>query len=488
MSGARTISQIAGEHGLNRNSTKDPFAAQEKAVTDQVSKQLEESQSRQLESASSRGFGRSSFTEGAFAREREGVFGALGTEFARARNDESLRERGFERDIISNQLGADITSRQQTEAGTQQRLTLADQLAGESGFIGQRGEENRLTQDSSLQGQSGLLAQQQEFATQENQFGRQFSQQETQLQREFQAEFQKSGFQQQTTLVDQQRQDQFNQQALDLVLSGNISQDNVQEQIGNLLGVGAVLTNDDEATLQRMSAAAGLSVEDYTRLRSAIGTAQGETILGTHKGEITKTNEAGEELFLIGDNKTYDRLGVARGTELTPAEITDLQNEHGTFGTRPSTTTGDVSNISNFIQDPGAAAAFQMEMAKMQAKFKVKSAKENAKKVLCTELYTQGRLPFHIYIADHNHASKIDPYVVSGYHYWAKPLVKIMQRYELVTHILAPFITAWAYQMAYREDVVEKPNGLGRFLELVGMPLCKVIGKITNKELSYGRN
>ena len=51
----RTISQIAGEFGLSRNSTADPFAKSEQATLDIISQQLSEFRSQAVESQSASG-------------------------------------------------------------------------------------------------------------------------------------------------------------------------------------------------------------------------------------------------------------------------------------------------------------------------------------------------------------------------------------------------------------------------------------------------
>jgi len=186
----RTISQIAGEFGLSRGASADPFSQQETAVLGNVQRSLDDIRSQQLESSSARGFGRSSFTEGAFARQTADVVGQVGQQFAQGRTQEALRESDFERGIISQEIGADRASRALTETtaaeqrligsraeaetgligargdveerltgvrGAQERLTLADQIAGESGLIGARGEQTRQTQEAQIAGESSLI-------------------------------------------------------------------------------------------------------------------------------------------------------------------------------------------------------------------------------------------------------------------------------------------------------------------------------------------
>ena len=69
---------------------------------------------------------------------------------------------------------------------------------------------------------------------------------------------------------------------LELALSGNISPEDAQRELAYYLGPEAELTTNDERDLQRIAASAGLSVDDYTKIRNAIGTEQGKFIFGSH--------------------------------------------------------------------------------------------------------------------------------------------------------------------------------------------------------------
>lgn len=544
--GNRTISQIAGEFGLTRNATKDPFASQEKAVTEQIKRQLAEQQSRQLESASARGLGRSTFTEALLAQQSGDVLGRVGSEFAKARTQEALRENDFQRDIIRDQLGADIENRLIGDRGEQDRLTLTQQLLGGTKQIQERGNQDRQTLAQQIAGQERLaeLSGNKDFQLQqerlnsaeriaelnrEGQFGLQEGriaseerlaelgrEQQLQLQRErldregdligargeqerqniqlqgdYQQALQEMQLEFKGNQADIERQEFKNQQALDLALSGNLSPEDVKSQIGSILGEGAVLTPNEEIQLQRIASASGLSVEDYTRLRSAIGTAQAKNMFGTTVGKVQEKNENGEELYKMPSDKDLRGLKdympntikekFKDRSKFTLAEVQEIESAIGNKENFiPSEVTGEISNLSNYIQDPEAMRNFQLELARIEADAQKQVAKEQSKsgKVLCSELYRQGKLPKHIYEADQRHARKINPFTVLGYHLWAKPLVKVMKKSTILTTALKPFIKAWAYHMAYKEKVVKKDNKLGLVLEKTGMPICYCLGRL----------
>jgi hypothetical protein len=156
----RTISQIAGEFGLARGAASDPFAQQETAVLSNVQRTLEDIRSNAEETASAKGFGRSSFTEGVIQRKEADVFGQVGAQFAQARTADALAEKQFERGIISEELGADRSSRALTESVFAEKELIGARATSETGLIGARGAEQRTTLADQIAGQASLSTQQ----------------------------------------------------------------------------------------------------------------------------------------------------------------------------------------------------------------------------------------------------------------------------------------------------------------------------------------
>lgn len=98
-------------------------------------------------------------------------------------------------------------------------------------------------------------------------------------------------------------------------------------------------------------------------------------------------------------------------------------------------------------------------------------------KVICTELFRQGLLPFSILEGDILHAKKyIDNITMEGYHLWAKPIAYLMSKNSIITAIICPFATAWAKEMAYRVGMYEESNKLGSFLIKFLKPVCTFLG------------
>ena len=99
------------------------------------------------------------------------------------------------------------------------------------------------------------------------------------------------------------------------------------------------------------------------------------------------------------------------------------------------------------------------------------------KKVICTELYRRGDMPFTIYEADTRYHQTVGGDVISGYHMWGKPLAGLMRRKEWVYSIVRPFALCWAEHTAYKMGAVGIPNRRGQVLAWIGESLCYVIGK-----------
>jgi len=102
--------------------------------------------------------------------------------------------------------------------------------------------------------------------------------------------------------------------------------------------------------------------------------------------------------------------------------------------------------------------------------------------VICTELYHQDLLPLDVYMADQRYGLRLerdDPYVIVGYHFWAKPVVRLMQRSKVFTHVLNKTLAEpWAKEMVVKEG----GNGIGtvrgKILFALGLPVCRGIGRM----------
>ena len=102
--------------------------------------------------------------------------------------------------------------------------------------------------------------------------------------------------------------------------------------------------------------------------------------------------------------------------------------------------------------------------------------------VLCSELVRQGGLDAKIVDEEWAYIQKIithEEYM--GYRVIADPLVKIMQKSKTFTWIIAPFIRAFAYEMASRVNKDIKGSVLGKAILSLGLPLCRICSPVVKK-------
>lgn len=108
-------------------------------------------------------------------------------------------------------------------------------------------------------------------------------------------------------------------------------------------------------------------------------------------------------------------------------------------------------------------------------------------RVICTELYRQGKLGFSWYSADLRHAiSRINGTTIDGYHVWAPMVVRWMRRDDwigrLTTAFSKPLATWRAREVAYQIGMVDRPCWEGKIVRWVGEPVCWIIGKLAKPE------
>jgi|GEM_PF-1981890 len=102
--------------------------------------------------------------------------------------------------------------------------------------------------------------------------------------------------------------------------------------------------------------------------------------------------------------------------------------------------------------------------------------------VICTELYRQGLIEKDVYRADQRFGLRLmrnDPDVITGYQFWAKPVVRLMRKSRFFTLLVYKSVgEAWANDMARREGL----NGFGTVRGIlaiaVGIPVCRMIGRV----------
>jgi len=98
--------------------------------------------------------------------------------------------------------------------------------------------------------------------------------------------------------------------------------------------------------------------------------------------------------------------------------------------------------------------------------------------VICTELHRQGILDDETYSADSAYGATLPEEVLIGYRLWATPIAKAMSKSNLLTKVVSWFAIPWAKEMSHRMGSREKGHIMGKIINKIGIPVCKVIGVI----------
>jgi hypothetical protein len=388
-------------------------------------------------------------------------------------------------------------------------------------------------QTGQISNQQYMQAQQLGFQGSQAELDRMFQEKRQQSEQQFQSTFQNAGFVQQNSLVDRQTQAQTNVQAMQLALAGNLGGNAVQELLDKTVGPGFIFKPEAQVALEQVAEASGLSVDEFNNVRRAMANGQTSDMLNDKRRFIPTKDSNGNSTATIGISTAekesalnYAKTNFDSGM-LSDSEYKTLvyQINNGSAGsvrdpltgithytTNVNIKTGNIPNMgygkptkdangesiinSDYIETPEKAKAFQEKLAKLyadtqvnlaniSANAQVKSAqKSSSASVICTELYMQEKLPYEIYVADSKYGMmNIHPTVMAGYHRWAIPVASMMQRSPIVTAIVRPFATAWAYHMAYKMDAYHKENKLGELIEFIGIPICRFIGNRLEKQV-----
>lgn len=101
------------------------------------------------------------------------------------------------------------------------------------------------------------------------------------------------------------------------------------------------------------------------------------------------------------------------------------------------------------------------------------------KSVVCTELYSQGKMSPWLYELDTKFAAQhMSEDTLNGYRLWAVPLVKLMRKSPRVTNIVRWFAIERATEIASYSHPEFKPSFAGKMIRVIGEPMCWVLGKV----------
>jgi len=99
--------------------------------------------------------------------------------------------------------------------------------------------------------------------------------------------------------------------------------------------------------------------------------------------------------------------------------------------------------------------------------------------VICTEMHRQGYMSDSMLRRDRAYGLAVrinDPYVYTGYVFLATPIVSLMQKSRLFTKLISIPAMAWARDMAYDNSL------LGKLINLIGQPVCRIVGKLVKEK------
>ena len=100
-------------------------------------------------------------------------------------------------------------------------------------------------------------------------------------------------------------------------------------------------------------------------------------------------------------------------------------------------------------------------------------------RVICTELYKQGKLSRDLYRMDVLYTARDLPAtLVRGYHYWAIPMVPVIRRNKFVCGVFEYLTVKRAEEIAHIVDPIKhtKTTIAGKIIKNVGEAICYVIG------------
>jgi len=100
-------------------------------------------------------------------------------------------------------------------------------------------------------------------------------------------------------------------------------------------------------------------------------------------------------------------------------------------------------------------------------------------RVICTELYKQGKLSRDLYRMDVLYTARDLPAtLVRGYHYWAIPMVPVIRRNKFVCAVFEYLTVKRAEEIAHIVDPIKhtKTTIAGKIIKNVGEAICYVIG------------
>jgi hypothetical protein len=208
---------------------------------------------------------------------------------------------------------------------------------------------------------------------------------------------------------------------------------------------------------------AGGGLPDPGTLSGSLGYGQGSRTGSSHSSQGKVLSQG------AFDKIVYDILSGNEGL----AALAQGENSSGGFG---SSTKGLMAQDLTAKLAGTLAEITAPTITDTNSKEKTKSFSSSIQgaakvTVICTELVRQGKLSEDLYLAGHEHFTKLSPVTVNGYHAWAMRLIPLMQKSEKLSNFFLPVAKA-----RYEMIVNKKFSLLGAATIYIGQPLCYLIG------------
>ncbi len=169
------------------------------------------------------------------------------------------------------------------------------------------------------------------------------------------------------------------------------------------------------------------------------------------------------------------QLGEERVVSSTVAGAIKIAAPIASTSTSSSSTSSSTSSGGQ-VSTVSSVSTSVESSAKAESKPKAESEVKKGK-ILCGELYRQGKLSKQVFVADLKHSLRYRGTPVQlGYWTTFGPLVDLMARSPVATDLAQPFIEGWAEHMAYEEGVIAEDNYLGWLVAGIGVPWSYGVG------------
>ena len=212
-------------------------------------------------------------------------------------------------------------------------------------------------------------------------------------------------------------------------------------------------------------------------------------------GALASENRAREE-SLSSMQSALENVRATSQQDTLQRELINLQNaaqeRYGRLSTVEAMVNQGIAERTGVRQgllsesQLSAQNKYQKEQLEIQRIEAEKPPPQAGGKVLCTVHWERGELSDEVYKADLAYALTLPAETIAGYHFWAKPIVRIIEKYPALGRITRPLVVAWAKHMHCLMGGSSR-SFLGKIFHNIGMPMCTVIGKLIKKQSQWAK-